>query len=122
MNIALTALQVIIGLIFLFTGNIKLFTPKDKLLSKGVTGFENIPPTLIKLLALSELIGAIILMIFSFPNFPKFPIQISLTAFSLLMISASFHHWKRKEHKSIVVTSVLLFACLIILILRIKYL
>lgn len=118
MNIALTALQVIIGLIFLFTGSIKLFTPKDKLTSKGVTGFENISPTLIKWLALAEIFGAVTLLIFSIPNFPKFPIQISVAAFSLLMIAASYHHWKRKEHKNTTVTIVIFLVCLIILFLR----
>lgn len=115
MTIALTALQIIMGLIFLFTGSIKLFTPKDKLTSKGVTGFENISPTLIKWLALAEIFGASTLLIFSIPNFP---IQISVAAFSLLMISASYHHWKRKEHKNTTVTIVIFLVCLIILIHR----
>lgn len=37
MIVAKIALQVILGLIFLFTGTIKITTPKKKLESKGVT-------------------------------------------------------------------------------------
>jgi hypothetical protein len=118
MTIALTALQVILGLIFLFTGTIKLTTPKSQLPAKGVTGFENIPESLIKWLALAEILGAVTLLIFSIPKFPKFPLQLSVTAFSVLMIAACYHHWKRKENKNVIVTFILFFICLIILFLR----
>ncbi|MBK9149656.1 MAG: DoxX family protein [Saprospiraceae bacterium] len=118
MNIALTALQVIIGLIFLFTGSIKLFTPKEKLSSKSVTGFENIPPKQIKWLAVAEILGALTLLIFSLPALPRQPITLTVSSFALLMIAASYHHWKRNEHKNLTVTVVILLVCLVILILK----
>jgi hypothetical protein len=118
MAIALTALQVILGLIFLFTGTIKLTTPKSQLPDKGVAGFENIPESLIKWLALAEILGAVTLLIFSIPNFPKFPLQLSVTAFSSLMIAACYHHWQRNENKNIIVPFILFCICLIILFLR----
>jgi hypothetical protein len=63
-------------------------------------------------------LGAVTLLIFSIPYFPKFPVQLSFTAFSLLMIAACYHHWKRKEHKNIAVIIVMFLFCLMILIFR----
>lgn len=120
MNIALGALQIIIGLIFLFTGSLKMTIPKEKLPSKGVTGFENISPSLIKLLAFAEILGAVTLLIYSIPDFPKLPVLIATIGFSLLMLAATYHHWIRNERKNIVVTSVILIMCLIILMLSRK--
>ncbi|MHA7129286.1 DoxX family protein [Algoriphagus namhaensis] len=118
MIIAKTALQIILGLIFLFTGTIKLITPKEKLASKGVTGFDNIAPQWIKTLALAEIAGALVLLIFCIPGLPLLPVKIAVIGFAILMISASYHHLKRKEYKNIVVTLILLTTCILILILQ----
>lgn len=118
MTIASIALQVIIGLIFLFTGSIKLFTAKENLPSKGVTGFENISSNLIKLLALTEIIGALTLLIFSIPSLPHLPIKIGVSGFAVLMAGASFHHYKRKEFRNMFTTLTILFLNLVILFLK----
>lgn len=112
------ALQIIIGLIFFFTGTIKLITAKEKLPSKGVSGFEHIAPLLIKCLALAELIGALTLLVFSIPSLPQSPIKFATVSFSLLMIAASYHHLKRKEPKNAVVAAILFLICLVILFLK----
>ncbi len=118
MKIALIAIQVILGLIFLFTGIIKLTTPKDKLPEKGVTGFEGIAPKLIKWLAATEVAGASALLIFSIPILPEFPIKIATTCFALLMVAASYHHLKRKEGKNMGVTLTILLLCLFIIFFK----
>jgi len=118
MIVAKIALQVILGLIFLFTGTIKITTPKEKLASKGVTGFENIAPQWIKTLALAEISGALVLLIFSIPALPQLPIKIAAVGFAILMIAASGHHWTRKEYKNIIVTAFLLAACITIWFLQ----
>ncbi|MHA7129309.1 DoxX family protein [Algoriphagus namhaensis] len=117
MMIAQIALQIILGLVFLFTGTIKFGTLKEKLASKGVTGFENISPQWIKTLALTEITGALVLLIFSFPGFPLLPVIVIVIGFALLMIAASYHHLKRKEYKNKVVTLFLLAACVLIWVL-----
>ncbi len=117
MTVAKIALQVILGLIFLFTGTIKITTPKDKLASKGVTGFENIASHWIKYLALAEIIGAMVLLIFSIPALPQLPIRIATMGFAILMIMASYHHLMRKEYKNTFVTSLLMAVCLLIWLL-----
>lgn len=109
--IAKITLQIILGLIFLFTGTIKLMTPKEKLSSKGVTGFESITPPWIKTLALAEISGALVLLIFSIPAFPQVPVKIALIGFALLMIAASYHHLMRKEYKNTLTTFLLLIGC-----------
>lgn len=96
MMIAKIALQVMLGLIFLFIGMIKLFTPKEKLVSKGVTGFESIAPQYIKIIALTEMAGAMVLLIFSLPALPPCPVKIAVTGFAMLMTTASYHHLKKK--------------------------
>lgn len=118
MKIAFIALQVILGMIFLFTGIIKLTTPKDKLPEKGVTGFEGIAPNLIKLLASAEVAGASALLIFSIPGFPEFTIKVVATCFALLMVAASYHHLKRKEGKNMGVTLTIMLLCLFIIFFK----
>lgn len=118
MMIATIALQVILGVIFLFTGLIKLLTLKENLPTKGVTGFENISQNLIKLLALVEIIGASTLLIFSIPSFPQLPILIAISGFVLLMIGASYHHYKRNEFKNMTTTLVILTINMLILFLK----
>lgn len=118
MAIAQIALQVLIGIIFLFTGLVKLLTSKEKLPSKGVTGFENIAPNLIKLLAITEIVGALTLLIFSIPSFPQLPISIAVSGFAILMIGASYHHYKRDEFKNMATTLVILGVNLLILFLK----
>jgi hypothetical protein len=118
MTIAKIALQVILGIIFLFTGTIKLVTPKEKLESKGVTGFENIASNWITYLALAEITGAMVLLIFSIPALPPLPIRIATAGFAILMIAASYHHLKRKEYKNQIVTAFLLTVCITIWFLQ----
>lgn len=118
MTIASIALQVIVGIIFLFTGSIKLLIPKEDLPKKGVTGFENIAPNLIKLLAVAEISGAMTLLLFSIPSFPQLPISIAVSGFAMLMIGASYHHYKRSEFKNMATTLVILGIILIILFLK----
>jgi hypothetical protein len=114
MIVAKIALQVILGLIFLFTGTIKITTPKEKLESKGVTGFEDISSHMIKYLALAEITGAMVLLIFSIPALPQLPIKIAAVGFAILMIAASGHHWTRKEYKNMIATTFLLATCITI--------
>lgn len=118
MTLAQVALQVILGIIFLFTGFVKLLTPKENLPNKGVTGFENIAPNLIKLLAVAEITGALTMLIFSIPSFPQWPIIIAVSAFAILMIGASYHHYMRKEFKSMTATLVILGFNVLILFLK----
>lgn len=118
MIVAKIALQVILGLIFLFTGTIKITTPKEKLASKGVTGFENITPQWIKTLALAEISGALVLLVFSIPALPLLPVKIAIVGFAMLMIAASYHHWSRREYKNIIVTVLLLVVCISIWFLQ----
>lgn len=115
MTIAKAALQVILGLTFLFTGGTKLLTPKESLPARGVTGFENIPPRWIKCLAWMEITGALVLFVFSIPSLPHVFSKVACAGFALLMIGAIYHHWRRKEYNKIVVTTCLLILCLLIL-------
>lgn len=117
MTIAKVALQVILGLTFLFTGGTKLLTPKESLPDRGVTGFENIPPMWIKYLACTEITGALLLLIFSAPSLPQVFSKMAGAGFALLMIGATYHHWRRREYNKIGITICLLILCLLILFL-----
>jgi DoxX-like family len=114
MTIAKIALQIIVGLTFLFTGGTKLFVPKEKLATKGVTGFEDMPPQWIKYLAWTEITGALVLITFSLSFLPQVLTKITVIGFALLMLAATYHHAKRGEYKNIGVTLLLFATCLLI--------
>lgn len=110
------ALQFIISIVFLYAGTIKLLTPKAQLSDKGLKGFEGMPPLLINLLALAEVIGAFLLIFLTVLQAGVWMIKFLVFCYTMLMIAASFHHLKRKEFRNVGLTFILFFMCLFILI------
>jgi len=112
------ALQFIISIVFLYAGTIKLLTPKAQLSDKGLKGFEGMPPLLINLLALAEVIGAFLLIFLTVLQAGVWMIRFLVFCYTMLMIAASFHHLKRKEFGNLGLTFILFFVCLFILIFK----
>jgi hypothetical protein len=118
MDKAIFSLSLILGMIFLLTGNLKLFIPKNQLESKGVKGLESLNPTFIKVLATMEIVGAILLILSLFLGLPKIILHSCLIGFALLMVGATFHHLIRSEFKNANVTVILFLAILFLIIFK----
>jgi hypothetical protein len=59
MNIALWIVQALLALAFLMAGGMKLAIPADQLLANGMTLVEQVPIGLIRFIGLSEVAGAL---------------------------------------------------------------
>jgi putative oxidoreductase len=59
MNIALWVVQALLALAFLMAGGMKLAMPVDQLLADGMTLVEQVPISLIRFIGLSEVAGAV---------------------------------------------------------------
>jgi len=117
-TIAFLSLQAFFAIIFIFTGSMKLFTPKEKLPQKGITGFENIQPLFIHLLGLAEGSGAMLLILFTVLNSHILFVKGIVVCYAALMLAASYHHLVRKESGKLKMTLVLLCVCLFILVFK----
>ena len=96
MTTTIWILKGIIALIFIFTGILKIFLPKAKLLAKGMKGLIDLGEKQIKLAGFLEVLGAIGLILPALLNiFPILSI-ISALCLSLTMIVAGRINYKLK--------------------------
>lgn len=110
MSIIVWILQILLALTFIFSGINKTYFNEETLIKKGQTGVEGLPKWFIKFIGISEILGAIALLIPFFTE--KWTILVPIVAFSLgfIMIPAAFIHKKRKEYKSVAINLVILFS------------
>jgi uncharacterized membrane protein YphA (DoxX/SURF4 family) len=116
MEKALFALSLLLGIIFLWTGFSKLIFNKQKLDQMGMKGFNGLPSGLIKLIGLAEVVGALVLIFSRFILLPGLIVKVVLLGFSILMISATVFHLRRKEYQQSITTQFLLVISLFIMI------
>lgn len=84
MNIALWIIQVLLALLFLFAGGTKLILPIEVLTSMGSPNQVHLPPLLIRLIGVCEVLGALGLIL---PGLLKIRPQLTwLAAASLIII------------------------------------
>lgn len=109
----------VIALIFTFTGVLKIFLPKAKLLAKGMKGLIHLDEKQIKMAGLLEVLGAIGLILPSLLNI--FPIlsAISALCLGLTMIFAGRINYKLKL--PIIPNIVIFIICILIAFLELKY-
>lgn len=116
MEIAILSISLITGIIFCITGSLKLFIAKHKLNDVGVKGLEFLSDWQIKFLGFLELAGALLIILSTIIQVPAILLQIALVGFSILMVSATAHHVRRKEYQNTTVTVFLLVAVLLLFV------
>ncbi len=108
MNTALWIAQGILAAMFLMAGVMKSTQPIDKLLKSGVTWADRFPLTTIRIIGLSELLGALGLILPWLLNILPGLTPVAASALAFIQLMAIFHHAKHKESKAIVFNFVLL--------------
>lgn len=83
---------------FLVPGIYKLIFSEEKLVAKGLTGIEGLPLPLIRFIGISEIMGAIGIILPMLLNiFPVLTI-VSAIGFALIMIPAAIVNYKKQEY------------------------
>lgn len=107
MNIALWIAQGILAAMFAMAGVMKSTQPIDKLMKSGLNWVERVPISTVRIIGLSELLGAIGLILpLALGIFPILT-PVAAVGLALIMILAAVHHLKHKENKAIVFNAVL---------------
>ena len=113
MNIILWILRALLALIFMYSGICKsVFSIRKLVDEKGQTGVEHLSLPFVRIIGISEILGAMGLIL---PWWLKiFPMLTPITAIllALIMIPAARIHYKRKEPKNVFTNAILFFICI----------
>lgn len=101
MNTTLWIIQGILAAMFLTAGISKSTQPIEKLLKSGISWADRYPVSTVRLIGVSELLGAIGLILPWSTNIFPILTPIAASALALVMVFAIFHHLKHKEYKAI---------------------
>lgn len=107
MDIALWVVQVLLAAAFAMAGFAKLTQPKEKLETQ-LKWVEDFSPSVVKLLGVLEILGAIGLILPMLLNILPFLTTLAAIGLILQMIGAAFTHLRRKEFPMIGINTVLL--------------
>jgi uncharacterized membrane protein YphA (DoxX/SURF4 family) len=92
MNIALWAAQVLLAVLFLWSGTVKAAWSKDRLIASGQTGVAPFPLPVIRVTAVSELFGAIGLIAPWATGIARVLTPVAALGLSIVMIGAMISH------------------------------
>lgn len=119
MNTVLWILQSLVAIVFFYSGVNKSIYPEQKLVAKGQTGVDGLPAGLIRFIGISEILGAVgIILPLLLHIFPILTI-ISAICFAVIMIPAGIIHYKRHEPKNVLTNCVIFIMCVFIVYGRI---
>lgn len=118
MNTILWFIQVILAAIFASAGIIKILLPKEKLIKSGLKWVVRLPVYTVRFIGLSELFGAIGLILPILLNIYPFLTPLAACGLVLIMIFAAFHHYKCSENNAIVLNIIIMVLSAIVAIGR----
>ncbi len=107
MNTTLWIAQGILATMFAMAGIMKSTQPIDKLMKSGLNWVERVPISTVRIIGLSELFGAIGLILPLALGILPILTPIAAVGLAVIMILAIVHHLKYKENKAIVFNAVL---------------
>ena len=107
MNITLWIVQGILAAMFAMAGIMKSTQPIDKLAKTGPWA-TRFPATTVRLIGVSELLGAIGIILPWLFNIAPVLTPLAASGLALIQLFALFHHAKHKEGKAIVFNIILM--------------
>ena len=97
MNLALWIIAIVLAVVFAASGLMKLFVPKDKLVTSGQGWAQDFSPTSIRLIGLAEILGAIGLVLPAAVHIAPILVPLAAVGLALVMAGAAAVHARRKE-------------------------
>jgi uncharacterized membrane protein YphA (DoxX/SURF4 family) len=108
MNLALWIIAIVLAVVFLGSGLMKQFVPKDKLVTAGQGWAQDYSPTNIRLIGVAEILGAIGLVVPAATHIAPMLVPLAAVGLALVMAGAVAVHARRKETMNIAVNVVLI--------------
>ncbi|WP_223694961.1 DoxX family protein [Leifsonia poae] len=101
MNIALWIAQVLLAVVFLYSGIAKASLPKDRLIAIGQTGVAPFPLPFIRTIATLELLGCVGLILPQATGIAPYLTVAAAAGLGIIMIGAAFAHRSLGEYKQV---------------------
>ncbi|HZA09073.1 DoxX family protein [Mycobacterium sp.] len=114
MNLALWIIAIVLAVGFAASGLMKLFVPKDKLVTAGQGWAADFSPTNIRLIGAIEILGALGLILPAALNIAPILVPLAAVGLALVMLGAAVTHARRKEIPNIAVNVVLLVLAIVL--------
>lgn len=115
MNTVLWILQAVISAIFMYSGvNKSIFSIRKLVYEKEQTGVENLSLPFVRFIGISEILGAIGLILPWWSGILPVLTPVSAILFAFIMIPAAIIHYKRKEPKNVLTNAILFCICIFI--------
>jgi uncharacterized membrane protein YphA (DoxX/SURF4 family) len=119
MNTILWILQVLMAVIFLYSGiNKSFFSIPELVHARGQTGVENLPLSLVRFIGISEILGGVGLLAPWYLDIWPVLTPIVAILFSIIMVPAAVIHYKRREPRNVFVNVIIFSICIIIAYFR----
>lgn len=115
MNTVLWIFQALASVTFMYSGvNKSIFSIRRLVYEKGQTGVENLSLPFVRFIGISEILGAIGLILPWWLNTLPVLTPVSAFLFAFIMIPAAIIHYQRKEPKNILTNVILFCICIFI--------
>ena len=119
MNIILWILQILMAILFIYSGICKSMFDIPALVAKGQTGVEKLSIPFVRFIGVSEILGAIGLVFPLLLHIAPNLTAISAICLGFIMVPASVIHYLRTEYKTVIGNCTVLVICLFIVYGRI---
>lgn len=111
MNTTLWIFQPLIAIVFLYSGVQKSIYSQQILVARGQTGVEGLSAGLIRFIGISEILGAIGIIVPLLFHILPILTTISTICLAAIMVPAAIIHFKRHEPKNILTNCVIFLIC-----------
>jgi uncharacterized membrane protein YphA (DoxX/SURF4 family) len=107
-DLALWIIAIVLAVVFIASGLMKEFVPKDKLVTSGQGWAQDVSPTNIRLIGLVEILGAVGLVLPAALHIAPILVPLAAVGLALVMVGAVVVHARRHESMNVAVNVVLI--------------
>ncbi len=111
LNVALWICQILLAIVFGYSGLMKSTKTEKELVVMGQTGVENLPQSLIRFIGIAEILGTFGIILPWLTGILPILTPIAAICFGIIMILASIVHFRRDEKMTALMNLFLLLFC-----------
>jgi uncharacterized membrane protein YphA (DoxX/SURF4 family) len=118
MNIALWIAQIVLAIVFTVSGTQKATRSREALVASGQTGVALYPMPVVRLTAVSELLGVLGIILPWATGVLPWLTPVAAAGFAVVMVGAITAHIRLREGKNIAITVSILAVCVFVILGR----
>jgi uncharacterized membrane protein YphA (DoxX/SURF4 family) len=111
LSVALWISQVLLAIVFFYSGVMKSTKTEKELVAMGQTGVENLSGSLIRFIGVSEILGAAGIILPWLTGIVPILTPIAATSLATIMILAAIVHFRRNEKTTAMQNLLILLVC-----------